>query len=514
MAVKKVRVVLRWTGRTLLVLLAILALFILEENIRGRILLARYKAVLRAKGEKLTLAELDLPKPSSQTNGAATLLALADQIKKDAHETPEAGYIAEGLVFVKPGVAVVMHKQLAPVTHGYPSGLLEPCGSWDDDSNIAVTVDAELDQAEQVVRQGPVQFPLDYTEGIPIKLPHLNRIRYLGEWFAGTALVNLHNGRVDDALDSLQDVRSLADAIADEREQISQIERIKRENEVFDLAWEFVHADAITETQLARLQKICTFPDVTVDMQEAFEMQLVSYLQFFRQMRGYGWLTDLGRSLQPDRLVQGGWKHLFALPEYLTWRTSCLDQDECRALELWSDILRRAREAKGAACWSKARDVLPEEVIARTTLGSYDRWRFKLSSLLFGLTWHRYLIACFHNQTQRELALTAIALKRYELRRRHQASALQELVPEFLPSVPVDYMDGRQLRYQTNKDGTFALYSVGDDCVDDGGDTTPSVGHKSYNSVWDGRDAVWPMAATREEVEACSTKPAEQFGQR
>lgn len=110
---KKLRVVLRWTGRTLLVLLAILALFILEENIRGRILLARYKAELRAKGEKLTVAELGLDKPMTETNRAAALLGIADQIRKDAHEAYETAFVPTALEFVKPGVAIMIHKKSA-----------------------------------------------------------------------------------------------------------------------------------------------------------------------------------------------------------------------------------------------------------------------------------------------------------------------------------------------------------------------------------------------------------------
>jgi hypothetical protein len=38
------------------------------------------------------------------------------------------------------------------------------------------------------------------------------------------------------------------------------------------------------------------------------------------------------------------------------------------------------------------------------------------------------------------------------------------------------------------------LYSVGKDGKDDGGDPTPPVGMPA--GLWEGRDAVWPSAAT------------------
>jgi hypothetical protein len=48
----------------------------------------------------------------------------------------------------------------------------------------------------------------------------------------------------------------------------------------------------------------------------------------------------------------------------------------------------------------------------------------------------------------------------------------------------------------------FLLYSVGEDGRDDGGDPTPQEAKKRYRQIWDGRDAVWPSAATPEEAKA------------
>ena len=100
MAVKKLRVVLRWTGGTLLVLLAILALFILEENVRGHILLARYKAELRAKGEKLTMAELNLPNPTKPSDAAVVLLSSGDELREFGKSCPFSVYMIPRLQFV------------------------------------------------------------------------------------------------------------------------------------------------------------------------------------------------------------------------------------------------------------------------------------------------------------------------------------------------------------------------------------------------------------------------------
>jgi hypothetical protein len=83
-----VKKLLRRTGYAILTLAALLALFILEENLRGRISLAHYKSELRAKGEKLTLEELNLPKPPAKSNGVSALLAAADEAATNSRANP------------------------------------------------------------------------------------------------------------------------------------------------------------------------------------------------------------------------------------------------------------------------------------------------------------------------------------------------------------------------------------------------------------------------------------------
>ena len=109
------------------------------------------------------------------------------------------------------------------------------------------------------------------------------------------------------------------------------------------------------------------------------------------------------------------------------------------------------------------------------------------------------LLFVFQYETQREMTVAAIAIKRYQLRTGKLPSTLSALLPEYVSQLPHDWMDGKPLRYRLNSDGTFTLYSVGVDGKDDGGDPTPTEG-RSFYSLWDERDAVWPLPATPEEI--------------
>ena len=103
-------------------------------------------------------------------------------------------------------------------------------------------------------------------------------------------------------------------------------------------------------------------------------------------------------------------------------------------------------------------------------------------------------------QTERSVVLCAIALKRFALRHGTSPASLEELVPEFLPAVPVDYMDGKPVRYRRQNDGSSILYSVGEDGMDDGGDASLQPKTASERDLWKRKDFVWPAPATPDEL--------------
>ncbi len=125
----------------------------------------------------------------------------------------------------------------------------------------------------------------------------------------------------------------------------------------------------------------------------------------------------------------------------------------------------------------------------------------------------RFLTKFADIQMEQRLVITAIALKRYQLRQGKYPARLQDLTPGYLSEIPLDPMDGKPLRYQPKPGDTFLLYSVGEDSK---GQTaaTPARSHeetiklKVYklqpwlsegtNQLWlKARDAVWPLPANR-----------------
>lgn len=65
-------------------------------------------------------------------------------------------------------------------------------------------------------------------------------------------------------------------------------------------------------------------------------------------------------------------------------------------------------------------------------------------------------------------AVTACAVERFRVAHDRLPTSLEELVPQFLESVPEDPLDGRPLKFRRLSPG-YVVYSLGDDGTDDGG---------------------------------------------
>ncbi|MEK7794779.1 MAG: hypothetical protein AAB353_09630, partial [Candidatus Hydrogenedentota bacterium] len=75
----------------------------------------------------------------------------------------------------------------------------------------------------------------------------------------------------------------------------------------------------------------------------------------------------------------------------------------------------------------------------------------------------------------------AIATERFQRESDTYPAKLDDLVPKFLTSVPLDPFDGQALRYYGEPDW-FVVYSIGEDVRDDGGDPESDIALRGGNS--------------------------------
>jgi len=530
MAVKKTRVILRWTGRTLLVLLAILALFIVEENIRGRIMLARYKAELRAKGEKLTLAEFNLPKPTVSSDAAVVLLQVGSELEELGKQSPFLPlweFEVCRLHFTGPGCCTVRHVQadsglmlrnmdVAATPSGsrrYQPVTQEIC-SWEQLADQVGLARELLHRARAALQQSVIAVPTDYRKGFDACIPQERAAAHISAWLSAAALFDLHQNEPDTALESILAIADLLRFLQDDHLIESQSERSLIGKRGLDITWEALQAPAWTDGQLAKLQMTWEKASIISEFLGGAEGERAIALdEWEREVR-----KPINQLLNWSDFSLSSWEDVCGWAQAITWFMAWKQQDETRGVWVWQNTMEDVRSAVHASTWMAAHKQFEETEHEEWDHWSfYDHWRyhmskpgFPMSSRIVPVNVRFYVQKLLEYETEREMTVAALALARYQLRHGKMPANLAALVPEFCAKIPHDYMDGANLRYRLNGDGTWILYSVGDDGVDNGGDPRPLEPRGLLFSIWDGRDAVWPQPTTQNEVEAWEPKRSQQ----
>lgn len=266
-----------------------------------------------------------------------------------------------------------------------------------------------------------------------------------------------------------------------------------------------------SDDELARMQSRVENWDLIDGILQAYQLERAMNLDFLHaaahdanvrehQLELWRQIEDgIGAGFMPS---PGLWMRRVRLPLWsmIWWR-----QESARSLRQWNLMIGCLKETRGRslrevnARWHELPHRHPELFLERDELEGLDRWRFVFESdftFMEGVPTRVLKL-----ETERQLLLTAVALKRYHQRKGDVPGNLNGLASAFLEKLPVDAMDGQPIRYQRTGVGTFVLYSVGEDGVDQGGDTRPTRTNAAYADVWDGRDVVWPTSAPRESIQ-------------
>jgi hypothetical protein len=130
--------------------------------------------------------------------------------------------------------------------------------------------------------------------------------------------------------------------------------------------------------------------------------------------------------------------------------------------------------------------VFADKVIAAgKRADALDRGIYTFTGNLKPLNVNRACENTAYNQTRINEALIACALERFRLAHGEYSEKLDDLVPQFLDTIPHDVIGGGPLHYCRATGGTFVLYSVGWNGRDDGG--MRGQPPPSTNGDW-----VWP----------------------
>jgi hypothetical protein len=502
----------RWIKTLLKVLLGLfvlLVVFLLFERMRGQVSLARYQRKLTAQGEKLTAREWATPVAAGE-NGAPMILDAITRLSN----------------------GVVLPKNFPPRMKLMPSGRAVVCfrePEWVEDkqTNRWDQLATDLQANETVlgeIRAGLVKPVLnngvDVSLGAKMLFPHLAPAKSVTYWLGSGSQLALHAGDTHAAMPDLLALIRLPRLLAEDHILISELVRIAIAAIAKADTWETLQAGGWTDDDLATLQTTWEEQAFAATMARSLEGERIYMAAVSETIResneeAVGVMFGLEEYLPMEGFNRPAWESFTrSLPygqemaDFLkkqvycrVWRFAWSHQDQLRTLRNTQRLIELTRRAAVEKSFASVREAFTQFETESRNRSVYEKMRFPEPLADTGFSLSRSVSKALRSETDRSLAICAIALKRYAIRRGKFPATLDVLVPEFLTAVPVDYMDGRPLKYQLNADGSHTLYSVGEDGRDDGGDMS-TTGVETTRNLWTRRDYVWPSPALPEEVEA------------
>jgi len=310
----------------------------------------------------------------------------------------------------------------------------------------------------QALRKPKFRFPVDFTDGFGTLLPHLAQIKREAQSFHIEALLASEGKDVEGAIAAVENISRTGSAVAAEPMLISQLVRIACYNMALEASERLLSRHVLSNAQLDKL-------NATVDelaMPGALRLSFVSERAMFLSVfllspsaaaqlgspsgdeaeemsestyqAGTGFLGFLGLNDADRRLM-------LETMEKAIWLS---DRDDAKALK---DCEALFVEAASTA------KRLPPKIFCAILMPAEEKAAIRFARL----------------EARRRAAMVAIAVERYRLANGGSTPEdLDELIPQFLRSIPSDPFDGQPLRYKELPTG-FVVYSIGPDRTDDGG---------------------------------------------
>lgn len=497
----------------------VLGLIAWQLHFKPKWALAAYRQQLVDAGEKLEVTQL-IPAPLPLERNGADLFLKANAALNVPWGVLESNP-PPAMRMVAPGKAMVGWRQ---------SELRGDKGtnSWEEAEAALAGMEHGLVLLEGLQRCDTIDFALDYRQGFTLVMPQLAQLKRVTQRLNSAVLCALHRGDTETAFLRLRTMLALVRTTGDERAVISQLVRFAIAAITVNATWEFLQSDAVTDEQLATLQREWAGIDFLTPVENALAMERAmgdmtatqmreSSVEFDKMLSMYSMGSGSGSSgtagdwfEQVQEYGKDAWQKTKTRSRELAWRTMWSYPDQLRAFRGDQVLIEAVREARQSGNCGAALAVQAKRL---DQLGFHTEKPDEDSNWLAGddlnlqaifsqgvTSLERVLVKAMSISVSRQIVVTSIALKRHQMRYGSYPNELRELVPQFLSAVPGDPVDGAPLRYKNQSAESVLLYSIGENRKDEGGDVQPEKeGNPSL--LWQrGRDWVWPRPATEAEV--------------
>jgi hypothetical protein len=481
----------------------------------GKLALSAWKNQMLARGEIFDPRRI-WPPPSVRS------VRFSNDFARVTGELPPALRMYGGqycsVVPETPGMARRGSQEPKPPSYGNQNST----NTWQDLEARLRGSAKSLQALRQLMKDPPASVGYDVIKQLEDEwIPNFVASRVAAQTLHAAVGLELHNGNLPGALENLQALSGAVRVYEQDPTLVSFMIRVAILGLSADAFWDALQAEGWTEPQLAALQQTCPCDQLLSQMPKTMEAGRAARISSMKRLRASSYGDWVRKYEEIYQSFGGKPPASCAAPRVRVWRDwvfhplwqyAWADEEELHYLKSVQGDLVILREAAEKRAWAGPKTQLTSS--HQNYLPPAGSWRFymKLPMLEsfseviggsppeppaypypeFARAWNTTM----KNLTLGEMVNAVVALKRYKLRHGQWPQRLAALVPEFATRPPLDLVDGRQLRYRLEPDGSFTLYSVGQDGQDDGGDPTPASSGTQFqkNSCWEGRDWVWPRA--------------------
>lgn len=490
-----------------------------------------YITQLKAKGEPMELAQVIPPPVPPDQNSAPLITNALSQIYLESNYTNSiilnnAPYAMNRTI---PSKEMIGWHQ--PVIHDpngtWPANLTN---TWDDLSMQLAERRNDLNDFRKLIENPKFDFNYDYSDPkafVPALASHLPQIKIAIQWLEASEFYNLHQDKTAEVCTDVRAMLAFVKGQTNERFLISQLVRFAIVQMIASATWDVLQTTNVSDENLAQLQRDWESLEFSAPLKNAFLFERVSELQLLNDLRQSP--TNLDAQVDWTQNIMSRWRNEYhykrtengtyvvddernfyqkAMDGISTqwakfqWRWFGSYTDEVRGVQMWGAVI------EGTQMMGTNHSLQSVQSFVNTNFVQFGFDSVKDNPYaIISQYAHNQLSAmrkAANAEIARNLVITAITLKRYELQHHQLPATLDELTPDLLKVVPIDWMDGQPLRYRRNADGTFLLYSVGENGKDDGGDPSLEKGVTGSNFYWQNNralDWVWPQPATEEEIQ-------------
>jgi hypothetical protein len=446
----------------LLTLVLIVAMGYARFRISHASAIRQLEAEARAKGEPLTLVELQSKYPPipDEDNAATALLEIWQE------EEPEfwaaffsgARHLPEQRNQEYDGALPYLGTEARKVPPGEP---LSPASLAAAEAFLK-THESRYAQMHQAIQRPRFHFPVNLADGLGALVPHLKLLKQEVTYFQIAALIAAERNDPARALSALRDSARVGQLLAEEPMLISQLVRLSCFELTVGGMEQWLSRQPLSADDLEQVHRLLEESNLHGTTQFALMAERAFSLSAFgRDVAAY--LAAEGAANDGDEAESAAEsERMMRMGFDLIRVTGYLGPDQRLMLETFKQSIHLSGQETPESLLEY--EALYDEVAIKAR-----KFPPKLFSAMLLPALQKVPPKFASYEARRRAALTAIAVERYRLEQQgRRPERLDDLHPAYLPSIPTDPFDGQPLRYRRLERG-YVVYSVGQDRKDNDG---------------------------------------------